>query len=122
MFGPFFVYFFNLTHSVDCFDVVQFHLVFLDLILDVIADLQFFFQFSQTATSVEEKGYRFFKSLFIVWRCGNMNFSFRKDRILCVHEFIEKDAQRVSIVPGTSGAWLLLELFVVKIRNIGFID
>lgn len=51
-----------------------------------------------------------------------MNFSFRKDRILCVHEFIEKDTQRVSIVSGTSGARLLLELFVVKIRNIGFID
>ena len=50
-----------------------------------------------------------------------MNSSLRKDRIFSIHQFVKKNTQRIYIKFGIFTVRLLLELFMVKIRNISFL-
>ena len=47
-----------------------------------------------------------------------MNLSFWKNRILCVHKFIEKHSQRISIVLCIFGFRLQFEIFMIEVWDI----
>ena len=102
--------------------VVQYLLVLLDLVLDVVADLQFLLKVGQNTSSVQEEHQGIFKSLLIGRSRRDMNFALGEDRVLSVHQLVEKHPKRVRIVFGIFGSWRLFELFVVEIRHVSFVD
>lgn len=89
-----------------------------DLILDIIADLQFCLQLKQVATLIEEQTNCIFQSFLIVGSCWNMDKALGENGVFSVHKLVKKHSQRVSIVPCIFAAGYLLELTMVKIRNI----
>jgi len=115
-----------LFHHLDSisvkWNIVKLHLVLFHLIFDVVADLQLFLEVSQIASSVEEKTDGFLEGLFVVGTGGDVYLSFRKDGVFSVHQFVEKDTQRVCIVSGTSSARLFFELSVVKVRDVSLVN
>lgn len=47
-----------------------------------------------------------------------MDFAVREDRILSVHELVEENTKRISIVIDAVARWILFEVCVIEIRNI----
>lgn len=101
--------------------VVEDLLVLLNLVLDIITDLQFVLEVRQVATLVEKEQKGVFKCLLVAGRGRDVDAAFGEDGILRVHQLIEQHSQRVGVISGVLATWLLLELPVVEIRDVGLL-